>query len=234
MANERVLIVEDDKELSNIMKEFLEADGFFVIQAFYGKDGIEKAKQEQPNLILLDIMLPQVDGIEVCRRIRTYSHAPIIIISAKNSDYDKVISLGVGADDYLTKPFSQVEMVARVKSHLRRYTMFSGANEIEEKGQEIKCRTYGLLTIDPKRFLVLVHEREISFTSKEFRLLDFLSRHPGFVFSKEQLIDHVWGYSEYIDDNTVAVYIGRVREKLAKEGIQAIKTVWGVGYKWDI
>jgi DNA-binding response OmpR family regulator len=177
-------------------------------------------------------MLPQVDGIEVCRNIRLHSHAPIIIISAKNSDYDKILSLGVGADDYLTKPFSLIEMTARVKSHLRRFTSFSGDQSGLSATSAAK-RIYGRVSIDPRSFTVTIADKAISFTSKEFKLLDYLSLHPSVVFSKEQLIDNVWGYSEFIDGNTIAVYIGRIREKLAKEGVDYIRTVWGVGYKWE-
>lgn len=231
MANEKILIVEDDIDLSNIIKDCLLREGFEVHITYSGKTGIEYAANYNPDLIILDIMLPQVDGIEVCRNIRLHSHAPIIIISAKNSDYDKILSLGVGADDYLTKPFSLVEMVARVKSHLRRFTSFSG----EDKVTDISTakRTYGNVTIDPRSFTVTVADKAISFTSKEFKLLDYLSLHPSVVFSKEQLIDSVWGYSEFIDGNTIAVYIGRIREKLAQEGVDYIRTVWGVGYKWE-
>ncbi len=231
MANEKILIVEDDIDLSNIIKDCLLKEGFDVHTAYSGKSGIEYAAQFNPALVILDIMLPQVDGIEVCRNIRLHSHAPIIIISAKNSDYDKILSLGVGADDYLTKPFSLIEMIARVKSHLRRFTSFSGEDKISDISTT--KRTYGNVTIDPRSFTITVADKAITLTSKEFKLLDYLSLHPSVVFSKEQLIDNVWGYSEFIDGNTIAVYIGRIREKLAKEGVDYIKTIWGVGYKWE-
>lgn len=232
MANEKVLIIEDDIDLSSIMKDYLVKEGFEVKQAFNGKNGIEYAARFSPSLIILDIMLPQVDGIEVCRIIRLRSHAPILIISAKSSDYDKVVSLGVGADDYLTKPFSLIELVARVKSHLRRFTFFTGEQNGSAGLEETK-RTCGSLTIDARSYTVTVNGKAVPFTSKEFKLLNYLSRHPLTVFSKEQLMDNVWGYNEFIDENTIAVYIGRIREKLAREGLDYIKTVWGVGYKWQ-
>lgn len=232
MANEKILIVEDDIDLSGVMKDYLVKEGFEVRQAFGGKVGMDYADTYLPSLIILDIMLPQVDGIEVCRNIRLRSHAPIIIISAKSSDYDKIVSLGVGADDYLTKPFSLIELVARVKSHLRRFISFTGEHNSTSITPDAK-RSCGRLIIDSKSFTVTAGEKDISFTSKEFKLLDYLSKHPNTVFSKEQLMDSVWGFTEFIDENTIAVYIGRIREKLAREGLDYIKTVWGVGYKWE-
>ncbi len=233
MANEKVLIIEDDIDLSGIIKDYLIKEGFEVRQAFSGKTGIEYAADFNPSLVILDIMLPQLDGIEVCRIIRLRSHAPILIISAKSSDYDKVVSLGVGADDYLTKPFSLIELIARVKSHLRRFTFFTG-EQSDSTILNTSSRTCGKLTIDSKSYTVTTGDKTISFTSKEFKLLNYLSLHPFTVFSKEQLIDNVWGFNEYIDENTIAVYIGRIREKLAREGLDYIKTVWGVGYKWQV
>lgn len=233
MSNERILIVEDDCDLSDVMRDYLQNDGFEVKQAFHGKEGIELAKSFGPALILLDIMLPQVDGIEVCRNIRQISHAPILMISAKRSDMDKMLSLGVGADDYLTKPFSQLEMVARVKAHIRRFTSFQGEAAASDIHTE-NYRAFGTLMIYPKSYRVTVNGEEIPLTSREFKILDFLSAHPSQVFSKEQLAEQIWGFQEYIDDNTVAVYIGRLREKLKKAEACYIKTVWGVGYKWEM
>lgn len=229
MANETILLVEDDVDLAGIISDFLVKEGFDVKKAFHGEDGISLAKSVSPELILLDIMLPKVDGIEVCRNIRLHSTAPIIIISAKSSDIDKLILLGIGADDYLTKPFSLIELGARVRSHIRRYTSFS--KPAEHVGG---AKTFGEITIDPLSYKITVCGKAIELTSKEFRLLDYLSSHPSQVFSKEQLIDNVWGYTEYIDMNTITVYVGRLREKLTKAGACYIKTVWGVGYKWEM
>ena len=229
MSNEKVLIVEDDIDLSDVICDYLKNDGFNVKQAFNGKDGIELANSYQPNLIILDIMLPLIDGIEVCRTVRQTSHAPIIIISAKNSDTDKLLSLGMGADDYMTKPFSLVELVARVKAQIRRSTSFN-----KETTQLNEKRIYGKLCIDSKSYTVTTDIDNISLTSKEFKLLDFLSSNPSQVFTKDQLATQVWGYNDYIDDNTIAVYIGRLREKLKKADACYIKTVWGVGYKWEL
>ncbi len=228
---DRILLVEDDTDLSDIIKAFLTKEGFEVKCAYNGLDGIELSKSFKPTLILLDIMLPNVDGVEVCHNIRTHSHAPIIIISAKNSDMDKLLCLGIGADDYLTKPFSMIEMGARIKSHIRRYTSF---NQENSHIQELGLRVYGDIAIDSKSFKVTVMGKDIELTSKEFKLLEFLFSHPSQVFSKEQLMDQVWGYTEYVDQNTITVYIGRVREKLTKGGACYIKTIWGVGYKWEM
>lgn len=229
MSKETILIIEDDIDLSNIMKDFLSNEEYIIKQAFDGNDGIEMNKTFSPNIIILDIMLPKCDGIEVCKTIRNNSNIPIIIISAKKSDYDKVLALGVGADDYLTKPFSQIELVARVKSHLRRVTEFSTLNKINNN--EIK--KINNLEINSSSYEVKINNKYVEFSPKEFQLLDFLTSNIGQVFTKEQLIDNIWGYSEFIDHNTIAVYIGRLREKLQKENINNIKTVWGVGYKWE-
>ncbi|MGL4773705.1 MAG: response regulator [Clostridium sp.] len=228
MNKEKILIIEDDIHLSNIIKTFLSNDGYEIRQEFTGENLKEILFSFSPDLVILDLMLPKSDGIELCKKIRDQAHIPIIIISAKNSDYDKVLALGVGADDYLTKPFSQIELVARVKSQLRRVREFSTPKVITE---EIK--TFGELKINPSSYRVTVKNKEIDFSPKEFALLDFLSSHPGQVFKKEILIDYIWGFNEYIDENTIAVYVGRIREKLQKEGGNFIKTVWGVGYKWD-
>lgn len=229
MENNRILIIEDDIDLSKIIRDFLSNDNYNVRQAYNGNDGLEIANSFNPDLIILDIMLPELDGIEVCKNIRNISSIPIIIISAKSSDYDKVLALGVGADDYLTKPFSQIELVARVKSHLRRSNEFA----INKNIPDTNIKKLGNLTIDAESYKVSINGKHIDFSPKEFQLLDFLTSNPSKVYTKEQLIDSIWGYTEFIDQNTIAVYIGRLREKLAKENINNIKTVWGVGYKWE-
>lgn len=222
----KILVVEDDLDLSNIIKDYLENENFIVTQSFNGEEAMNVVSSFEPDLIVLDIMMPKLNGIEVCRQIRTTSICPIIMISAKSSDADKMLSLGIGADDYLTKPFSLIELVARVKSHLRRYKKFT-----KEETNQVKV--FGKLKIDTKGYKVMVDDSEINLTSKEFKLLDFLSTHPGQVFSKDQLIDQIWGYNDYIDANTIAVYVGRLREKLTAYDACYIKTVWGVGYKWE-
>ena len=229
MANEKVLVVEDDLDLAGIMSDYLKKEGYDVRHAHDGEIALSLAHSFSPSLIILDIMLPKLDGIEVCRQIRQKSFAPIIIVSAKSSDLDKLVSLGVGADDYLTKPFSFVELVARVKSHIRRYVAF-GARPASGAGTVLTC---GRLVIDPVSFTVSVGGEPLALTAKEFHLLEHFCSHPSQVFSREQLLTAVWGTADFIDDNTVVVTVGRLREKLAKAEAQYIKTVWGVGYKWE-
>jgi DNA-binding response OmpR family regulator len=229
MSQGTILVIEDDIDLSNVMQIFLSNEGFEVVQAYTGKEGLEAAKKVRPLLIILDIMLPGIDGISICKRIREEENIPIIIISAKNTDTDKVLALGVGADDYLTKPFSQVELIARVKSHIRRATVLSAS----ENSAQPKKKVFGALSIDAASYEVAVNGKAISLSPKEFMLIDYLSDHPSQVFSKQQILDQLWGCYEYVDENTIAVYVGRIREKLAKEKIDYIKTVWGVGYKWE-
>lgn len=230
MEKNRILLIEDDRELRDIISAFLAKDGYEVKKACDGEEGVRLAKECDPVLILLDIMLPKVDGFEVCRLIRMHSIAPIMMISAKNSDTDKMLSLGIGADDYLEKPFSMLELQARVKSHIRRYTAFSKPITEEDTGKW----EMGEVTIDSLAYRVWVCGKEIELTTKEFQLLDFFAAHPSHVFSKEQLLDAVWGNNEYIDINTITVYVGRIREKMVQAGACYIKTVWGAGYKWEM
>jgi len=229
MANEHVLVVEDDLDLAGIMSDYLNREGFQVRRAHDGETALALARSTAPELIVLDLMLPKLDGIEICRQIRQFSFAPILIISAKTADLDKLVSLGVGADDYLTKPFSLVEFVARVKSHIRRFTAFgTGPRAADAK---VSC---GRLQIDPAAFAASVDGAPLSLSAKEFHLLAHFCTHPAQVFSRAQLLSAVWGTADYIDDNTVVVTVGRLREKLARAGEQHIQTVWGVGYKWEI
>lgn len=229
MANEKVLVVEDDVDLACIMEDYLKKEGFDVRCTHDGVSALSLARSFEPSLVILDIMLPKMDGIEVCRQIRLSSYAPIMIISAKSSDLDKLVSLGVGADDYLTKPFSLAELVARAKSHIRRYVTF-GVQPAAEGGA---CITCGALVIDPNSFAASANGVPLPLTAREFRLLEYFCSHSSQVFSRDQLLTALWGSAEYVDENTVAVTVGRLREKLAKADVQFIKTVWGVGYKWE-
>ncbi len=228
MANEKILLIEDDSDLRHIIYNYLTKAGYEVKLAIDGEEGIKQAEHSQPTLILLDLMLPKVDGFEVCRHIRSYSTAPIMILSAKSSDMDKMLSLGIGADDYLTKPFSMLELEARMKSHIRRYIAFSKPHDTSH------IRVMGEVVIDSLAYTLQVCGKNVELTSREFRLLDFLASHPSQVFTKEQLLDQVWGYADYVDINTITVYIGRIREKMTNAGACYIKTVWGAGYKWEI
>lgn len=228
MSNERVLIVEDDIDIANLLKDYLINEQFKVNICNNGGKAVQTFKSLNPDIIILDIMLPEVDGIEICRAIRVVSLVPIVMLSAKSGDIDKILSLGVGADDYITKPFSPVEVIARVKAHLRRYKTFS---KNEENNTDKK--TFGKLAVDSKSYKVTYDNKEIHFTSREFEIIDFLSEYPGQVFSKNQVYDNVWGLSGFGDLNTIAVYIKRIREKLSEYNINYIKTVWSVGYKWE-
>lgn len=229
MANEKILVIEDDMDLRKILCDYLVKANYEVKHAADGEEGITLAKEFQPTLILLDLMLPKVDGFEVCRNIRSHSTVPIIILSAKSSDMDKMLSLGLGADDYLIKPFSMLELEARIKSHIRRYVSFSQA---DKSTKDVKIM--GDIEIDSLAYRLKVCGQIVELTSREFRLLDFLVSHPCQVFTKEQLLNRVWGYAEYVDTNTITVYIGRIREKMTSAGACYIKTVWGAGYKWEM
>ncbi len=228
MSNEKILIIEDDKDIGNLLKDYLVNEAFIVKVCDNGGNAVKIFKSFSPELIVLDIMLPEVDGIEICRIIRSLSVIPIIMLSAKSGDIDKILSLGVGADDYITKPFSPMEVIARVKAHLRRYKTFSG-----EQASILGKKIFGKLNIDSKGYKVTYENKEIHFTSREFEIIDFLSEYPCQVFSKNQVYDNVWGMSGFADLNTIAVYIKRIREKFSEYNINYIKTVWSVGYKWE-
>lgn len=228
VANEKVLIVEDDEDIGNVLKDYLVSEGFGVQVCNNGKNAVRDFETFKPEIIILDIMLPGVDGVEICRIIRAESVVPIIMLSAKSEDIDKILSLGVGADDYITKPFSPGEVIARIKAQLRRYKTFSNQTENQPGIKKFKD-----LTIDSNGYKVSYKGEEIHFTSREFEIIDFLSEYPGQVFSKNQLYDNVWGLSGFGDLNTVSVYIKRIREKFDKYNINCIRTVWSVGYKWE-
>ncbi|MCL2747727.1 MAG: response regulator transcription factor [Oscillospiraceae bacterium] len=249
--NETILLVEDDRDLSDVVAAYLQNEGLTVAQAFTGPEALEMSRQA-PQVVLLDIMLPGVDGIELCRRIRETSRAPIIMISAKNTDMDKLLSLGMGADDYMTKPFSLPELAGRIRAHLRRHNVYAKGSDSGSVTKRLISAAAGTdggggvggdgggggggggaLLIDALAYSVTMGDTPVPLTAKEFHLLDFLSAHPGQVFTKSQLMDEIWGYHEYVDENTIAVYIARLREKLTRAHAFHIKTVWGVGYKWD-
>ncbi|OIJ15207.1 DNA-binding response regulator [Anaerobacillus arseniciselenatis] len=227
--DETILIVEDEKELGELVRDYLKVEGYNVILAFDGAEALNVFQREAPLLIVLDIMLPKIDGIEVCRTIRSKSNVPILLVSAKKSETDKIIGLGIGADDYITKPFSPGELVARIKAHLRRYNHYSSPKEIK------KTLAFGELEIDEKGFMIKIAGIPVDFSAKEFQLLHFLATNKGQVFSKEQLFDKVWGYDSYGDMNAVTVYVRKIREKIEGNPSKPkyIKTVWGVGYKFD-
>ncbi|MFD0829484.1 response regulator transcription factor [Neobacillus sp. M.A.Huq-85] len=228
----RILIIEDDPVIVEVEKDYLETSGFKVDIATSGDIGLNMALETKYDLIILDLMLPHTDGLEICRRIRQVKNIPILIVSAKKEEIDKIRGLGHGADDYMTKPFSVGELVARVKAHLSRYDRLITDNQTRQKN-EIQIRG---IRIDQLSRKVFVNEKEISFTSKEYDLLLFLAQHPNQVFSKEELFEKIWGLDSMGDTATVTVYIGKLREKieLHPSKPQYIETIWGVGYRFNV
>ncbi|MCX7708629.1 MAG: response regulator transcription factor [Clostridia bacterium] len=229
MSKEKILVVDDEVEISELIQDYLEEEGYEVKLAFDGKEALEIFRNYQPHLMILDVMLPKIDGMEVCRLVRAESAIPILMLSAKKSDIDKILGLGLGADDYVTKPFSPAEIVARVRAQLRRFLQM---NTMQNKMERLRFK--GLI-IDFKSYSVIVSERMISLSGKEFEVLKLLAMHPMQVFTREQIFDRVWGYEEYGDINTVTVHIRKLREKIEQDpsNPQYIKTVWGIGYKFE-
>ncbi|OFI05999.1 sensory transduction protein regX3 [Clostridium acetireducens DSM 10703] len=230
MDNTQVLIIEDDKDINNLVKEALTKEGFSVVQAFDGMDGFAKYKSNNCSIIILDIMLPFVDGIEVMKKIREESVIPIIILSAKGEELDRITGLGLGADDYIVKPFFVGELVARVKSHLRRYTKFS----LGDKEESIIKR--GNVTLDLNNYCAYKQGEKITLTAKEFDLLKLFFTNPNRVFTKVQIFENVWKEEYMGEDNTVMVHIRRLRNKIEDNPNKPeyIVTVWGIGYKLGV
>jgi len=216
-----VLIADDEKNIVQLARMYLVSEGFTVESAANGSEAIEKVRQVKPDLVILDLMMPDLDGWEVCRRLRKDSDIPIIMLTARGDDVDKIVGLELGADDYVTKPFNARELVARVKAVLRRYA----AGKAPERVLQV-----GNLRIEPERHEVTVDGRTVELRPKEFDLLTALARHPGVVFDRERLLKVAWGYDYYGDSRTVDVHVTWLREKL-RESTARIQTVWGVGYK---
>lgn len=226
--NRNILIAEDNVELSDMLRNYLVRANHTVYQAFNGKQAVDLVKALDIDLVLLDIMMPLMDGVQVIKEIRALKNIPIIVTSAKTSEADKELLFDLGADDYVTKPFSLKEAVMRVNAQLRRYYALNTA----PNAQTDDTLHFGKLSISYSRFEVGVDGTPLNLTSKEFALLKLLTSEPNRTFSKNQILDKVWG-TDYIDDNTVAVTIARLREKLIKHGVNNITTVWGFGYKWQ-
>ncbi len=227
----RILIIEDEESIAELEKDYLELSGFEVEIENDGTDGLERALNEEFELIILDLMLPGTDGFEICRRFREKKNIPVIMVSAKKEDIDKIRGLGLGADDYITKPFSPSEMVARVKAHLARYERLISSGLPVNDIIEIRG-----LKIDKTARRVWVNGEEKNFTTKEFDLLTFLAEHPNRVFTKEELFSKIWDMESIGDIATVTVHIKKIREKVefntAKP--QYIETIWGVGYRFKV
>lgn len=227
----RILIIEDESSIAELEKDYLELSGFEVALEEEGNQGLKRALEEDFDLLILDLMLPRLDGFEICRRFREVKNTPIIMISAKKEDIDKIRGLGLGADDYMTKPFSPSEMVARVKAHLARYERLIGSGSPENEIIEIRG-----LKIDKTARRVWINGEEKNFTTKEFDLLTFLAQNPNHVFTKEELFSKIWDMESIGDIATVTVHIKKIREKIefntAKP--QYIETIWGVGYRFKV
>lgn len=227
----KILIVEDESAIADLEKDYLELSGFEVEVANDGKTGLDRALNAEFDLVILDLMLPGVDGFEICRQVRAEKNTPIIMVSAKKDDIDKIRGLGLGADDYMTKPFSPSELVARVKAHMARYERLIGSAVEENKVIEIRG-----IKIDTTARRVWVNGEEKSFTTKEFDLLTFLASHPNHVYTKDELFSEIWDMESIGDIATVTVHIKKIREKIEYDTSkpQYIETIWGVGYRFKV
>lgn len=226
---QKILIVEDDTDIAAIERDYLELNGYQVETAPDGDSGLERGLSGGFDLILLDLMLPGTDGFTVCRRLREETDVPILMVTARTDSVDKIRGLGLGADDYIAKPFDPAELVARVKAHLSRYDRLVG----DGRAQDVERITVGELTILPRSWKVYKGERELRLPNREFELLKFLAENPNIVFSKEQLFEAIWGYDYLGDSATVTVHIGRIRDKIEDDpsNPRIIETVWGAGYR---
>jgi len=224
----KILIIEDDKSIAELELDYLEIEGYMVEIALTGFEGLDKALEEEIDLVLLDLMLPGVDGFQICKAIRAEKDIPVLMVSAKKEDIDKIRGLGLGADDYIVKPFSPGELVARVKAHLARYERLIAK---ETQMESIMIRG---LRIDKSSRQVFINNREVILTAKEFDLLTFLAIHPNHVFSKDQLFERLWGFDSLGEISTVTVHIRKIREKIEIDpsNPQYIETVWGAGYRF--
>ena len=227
----KILIVEDELAIAELEKDYLELSGFEVEVSNDGTNGLVKALQNDYDLIILDLMLPGVDGFEICRQVRAEKNTPIIMVSAKKDDIDKIRGLGLGADDYMTKPFSPSELVARVKAHMARYERLVGSAVEENKVIEIRG-----IKIDTTARRVWIRGEEKTFTTKEFDLLTFLASHPNRVYTKDELFSEIWDMESIGDIATVTVHIKKIREKIEFDTSkpQYIETIWGVGYRFKV
>jgi DNA-binding response OmpR family regulator len=227
----RILIVEDDKKIAELERDYLEANNYEVDIALTGDDGLKMALLHEYNLIILDIMLPFTDGFKVCREVSQKKDIPILLVSAKGENIDKIKGFGLGAADYIVKPFEPSELVARVNAHIKRYDRLV-SNHLDKKEEIV----IGKLRIEKNSRRVFVDNQEISLPNKEFDVLLFLAENPNIVFSKDKLFYSIWGFDSYGDHSTVAVHINRIREKIETDSSnpQYIETVWGVGYRFKV
>lgn len=225
--NKNILIVEDEPAIAELQRDYLEMSGFLTEIAVNGEEGLEKGLSGKYDLIVLDVMLPKLNGFEVCKKIRDELDIPILMVTARREDIDIVRGLGLGADDYITKPFKPAELVARVKAHLSRYDRLKGRRT---SSNEVEVRE---LRLDPDTRCTFMRDEEVMLTTKEFDLLHFLALHPNRVFSKDQLFERLWGIDSLGDTQTVTVHIRKLREKIEPDSANPIyiETVWGAGYR---
>ncbi len=228
MSDVKILLAEDEPSIAEVVKLYLKRAGYMVSTAMTGDEAINKLKQELPDLLILDIMLPNLDGMSIMRWLRDRSDLPVIMLTARRSEADRIVGLEMGADDYVVKPFSPQELVSRVRAVLRRTrTQLNDLN--------VDAVNVAGISINPTTRLVTVHGQEVALTTKEFDMLYLLAQNPRRVFSRQQLLEQVWGLSEYIDPGTVTVHIRRLREKIEEDPSNPgfIQTVWGIGYKFE-
>ncbi len=226
---DKILLVDDEIELANMIKNYLKNEGFLVTLAHTFTDGEQLFSSGSYDAIILDINLPDGSGLDLCKHIRNLSNVPIIMLSARSGDVDKIMGLGLGSDDYITKPFSASELSARLRAHINRH------NRLSKTHSESKKRVFGDLMINEDAYEVHLKSKKINLTAKEFQILNYLATHPNRVYTKEQLFNKIWGYDDFGDVNTVTVHIRKIREKIeldSKNPIYII-TVWGVGYKFE-
>jgi len=228
MTKETILIVDDEKEIRNLIAIYLKNEGYDILEASDGEEGLSLLKKHKVHLIVLDIMMPNVDGIEMCMKVREIAEMPIIMLSAKSQDMDKIVGLSIGADDYVTKPFNPLELIARIKSQLRRYIKMDRLDSMNESEIEI-----GDLRINTDTHEVIVNNEKVKLTPREFSILELLARNQGIVMNAEQIYEKVWKEEAIQSENTVMVHIRKIRERIETNprNPQYIKTVWGVGYK---
>ncbi len=230
----KILIIEDDASIAELQKDYLEVAGFAVNVCSDGVEGLQAVKQNEPDLLILDIMLPGIDGLDILRRIQQDKDIPVLLVSAKKEEIDKIKGLSLGADDYITKPFSPGELVARVKAHLDNYRRLK--NKFAAGGKRDTALLIRGLKIEQDSRRVFVHGREVNLAQKEFDLLLYFAQHPNRVFKREELFERVWGLEALGDSATVTVHIARVREKIESDPAnpQYIETVWGAGYRFRV
>ena len=227
MANEKILIADDDKNICELLRLYLAKEGYTTCIANDGEAAFAAFEKEKPNLVLLDIMMPKMDGWAVCRKIRAVDNTPVIMLTAKGETFDKVLGLELGADDYVVKPFDSKEVVARIKAVLRRCVPAQAAPD--------GVISYDNLSVDLTRYELKVKGNVVDAPPKELELLYYLASHPNRVFTRDQLLDEVWGFEYYGDSRTIDVHVKRLREKLEGTSDQwSLKTVWGVGYKFEV